>query len=229
EGAGLEVPALAATTQEQLREIVPSAAVANPVDLLAPASAPQYARALDIALADPDVDAALAIFTPLRGSDSNAVVRALASAAERSRDKPLVAAVVTSEAERAALRARLSAEQPGQGRLPLFGFPESAVRAIGRAASHVEWRLRPRGKVATFASLDVAAARARIAAELAALPDGGWLGPVATAELLRCHGIELARSELVTTPSEAGAAAERLGFPVAPAAGGPRRARAHAR
>src|SRR4030095_220945 len=60
EGAGREAPARAATTREQRREIVPSAAVANPVDLLAPASAPQYARALDIALADPDVDAALA-------------------------------------------------------------------------------------------------------------------------------------------------------------------------
>jgi acetyl coenzyme A synthetase (ADP forming)-like protein len=214
EGAGLEVPALAADTQERLREVVPNAAVSNPVDLLAPASASEYARAVDAVLADRDVDAALAIFTPLRGSDSDAVVRVLASAARRSQDKALLASFVTSEAELAGLRARLSAEQPGQARLPLFGFPESAVRAIGRAASHVEWRLRPRGKAATYASIDVAAARARVAAEFAARPDGGWLGAAATAELLRCYGIELARGELVTSLSDAGAAAERLGYPV---------------
>jgi len=214
EGAGLEVPALSAATQERLREIVPNAAVSNPVDLLATANADQYARALDVALADRDVDAALAIFTPLRGSDSDAVARVLASTAQKSRDKPLLASVVTSEMELAALRTRLSAEPLGFDRFPLFGFPESAVRAIGRAASHVEWRNRPRGKVPTFASLEAAAARARVADELSARPGGGWLGPATTAELLTSYGISLARGEVASSFSAAHAAAERIGYPV---------------
>jgi acyl-CoA synthetase (NDP forming) len=214
EGAGLEVPALAAATQEKLRDVAPGAAVVNPVDLLAPASAEQYAQALEITLADPAVDAAVAIFTPLRGSDTDAVARVLARAAERSPQKPVAASIVTGEVELAALRARLSLEPDGFDRLPLFAFPESAVRAISRAARHVEWRVRPRGKMPVLPSLDAASARSRLESELAAHPGGVWLDPAATAELLRCYGIGRARAELVTSPADACAAAERIGFPV---------------
>jgi acyl-CoA synthetase (NDP forming) len=215
EAARLEVPALAPATQEPLRAVVPGAAVSNPVDLLAPATATQYERALDLVLGDPGIDAVLAIFTPLRGSDSDAVVRAITRAAERSSEKPVAASIVTGEMELAALRARIAAEPPGLDRLPLFAFPESAVRALGRAASHFEWRAGPRGRTPSLSALDPAAAHALLAAQLAVQPDGGWLDPTAVADLLRCYGISLARAEVVTSAAEATDAARRIGFPVA--------------
>jgi acetyl coenzyme A synthetase (ADP forming)-like protein len=214
EGAGLDVPQLAARTQKELRQVAPGGAVANPVDLLADASAQQYARALAAVLADPGVDAALAIFTPLRGSDVDAIARAVAEAARRSREKPVLASIVTGESELAALRARLSTDQPGSGRLPLYAFPESAVRALERAARHAAWRNRPQGAVPKLSSLAPERARELVARELAAKPKGGWLAPERVTELLACYGIELARAELVTSAEAAGAAAERLGFPV---------------
>jgi acetyl coenzyme A synthetase (ADP forming)-like protein len=214
ENAGLAVPTLAAKTQRKLRRVAPGAAVANPVDLLAAATAEQYARALDSVLADADVDAALAIFTPLRGSDTAAIARVLASAAQRSREKPVLASIVTGEVELAALRARLTDEHPGFERLPLYAFPESAVRALDRAAAYAEWRARPPGAVPSLPSLQPERARALVKAELGGRPDGGWLGPEPCAELLGSYGIELARSEVVGSADEACAAAARIGFPV---------------
>ena len=214
EGAGLEVPALARETQRKLLQVAPGAAVSNPVDLLAAASPEQYASSLEIVLADPDVDAALAIFTPLRGSDVDAVARVLARAALRSREKPVLASVVTGEVELAALRARLSNEDASFARLPLYAFPEPAVRALEHATRYAAWRARPRGVVPTLTSLQPAPARALVKAELAARPEGAWLGPQNCAELLRCYGIELARSEVAASADQACAAAARLGFPV---------------
>jgi acyl-CoA synthetase (NDP forming) len=221
EGAGLAVPTLSTRTRRRLRRVAPGAAVSNPVDLLAAATAEQYAHALESVLADPDVDAALAIFTPLRGSDSDAIARVLARAAERSREKPVLASIVTGEVELAALRARLSAEEPSTDRLPLYAFPESAVRALDRAARYAVWRARPRGNVATLTSLRPETARALVEGELVAQPEGGWLGPEKTTELLGCYGIELARGEVVRSVEEACSAAARLGFPVVLKAVGP--------
>jgi acyl-CoA synthetase (NDP forming) len=52
EGYGLAVPELSPRTQSQLRSILsPGAAVANPVDCIASATAEQYRRALEIVLA----------------------------------------------------------------------------------------------------------------------------------------------------------------------------------
>jgi acyl-CoA synthetase (NDP forming) len=160
------------------------------------------------------VNAALAIFTPLRGSDTDAIALALATAAERSREKPVLASIVTGEVELAALRARLSDTAASFARLPLYAFPESAVGALDHASSYVAWRVRKRGTVPSFSSLEVKKARALIEAELAARPEGGWLTPSSTAELLRCYGAGLARTEQVASLEDAYAAADHIGYPV---------------
>jgi acetyl coenzyme A synthetase (ADP forming)-like protein len=65
EGAGLEVPELSAATQESLRGFVsPDASTANPVDVIASATAATYERAIRAVLADPDVDSVIVIFVP---------------------------------------------------------------------------------------------------------------------------------------------------------------------
>jgi len=221
EAEGLAVPVLGKATQKRIAQAAPGAASGNPVDLLAAASPEAYARALDAVLADPEVDAVLAIFTPLRGSDADGTARVIARAALGAREKPVVASIVTGEVELAALRARLSREEPAFEQLPLYAFPESAARALECAAAYAEWRDRPPGTLPVFTDVRVDAARALVRTELAARRAGGWLAPEATAELLRHYGVDLARAELVSAPREACAAAERLGFPVVLKAVGP--------
>jgi acyl-CoA synthetase (NDP forming) len=214
EDAGLAVPELADETKRKLRRIAPGGAVSNPVDLLADANAEQYAHALAAVLADPGVDAVLAIFTPLRGSDADAIARSIASAARSSLEKPVLASIVTSEVELAALRARLAGDPSGFAGPPLYPFPESAVRALDHAIRYVRWRERPRGAVPLLSSITAERARELVAGELAAHAEGAWLDPERVAELLACYGIELARAELVASAEAACSAAERLGFPV---------------
>jgi acetyl coenzyme A synthetase (ADP forming)-like protein len=221
EAAGLEVPEFSGKTRARLARLVPGAAVANPVDLLAGAGAVAYEGALDLALSDPAVDSAVAIFTPLRGRALPEYVRAIGAAARRHPRKPVLGCIVTGEAELAALRLALSKQEPELAALPLYAFPESAVRALGRASAYAAWRARPAGVEPKLASVDAERAREIASATLAAAPQGAWLDPERASELLRCHGIDLVRAERVESVREACAAAERIGFPVVLKAGSP--------
>src|SRR5581483_1329622 len=60
---GLTMPELSPATQAELRSFLPpSAAVTNPVDLLASATPEAYRRALAVVLDDPGVDAAIVVY-----------------------------------------------------------------------------------------------------------------------------------------------------------------------
>jgi hypothetical protein len=76
---------------------------------------------------------------------------------------------------------------PGR-RIPAYGGPEIAVRALARAVGYGAWRAEPRGHVPQFPDVRTADARA-----LGQDPcHQGWLGPEQTARLLRCYGLPLA-------------------------------------
>ena len=78
---GLDVVALAPETEEALRTRLPEeASVRNPVDMIASATAPSYAFALDCVLRDPNVDAAIAAFVPPLGIQARDVAEAIVSA-----------------------------------------------------------------------------------------------------------------------------------------------------
>ena len=65
DGAGLELPPLAEETKLALRRVIPEeASVANPVDLLGSATAATYEAVLPALLADPGIDAVIALFVP---------------------------------------------------------------------------------------------------------------------------------------------------------------------
>jgi acetyl coenzyme A synthetase (ADP forming)-like protein len=192
EGAGLSLPQLSDETRAALAEKVPSeASLANPVDLLGSANASTYEHALPLVLADPNVDAAIALFVPPVVEDPRAVVAVLEGIAETS-TKPLLSVV-------------MSADGSGRGG---FEYPESAARALGLAAQRAEWLRRP---VGTTPELDVDMARARNIVQSA---DAGWLDADAAHELLECYGIPVVSERHAASPEAAVAAASELGLPV---------------
>ena len=93
-------------------------------------------------------------------------------------------------------------------RVPAYGSPEAAVRALARAAGYGAWRATPRGQVPVLPDVRTEDARALVRESAP-----GWLGPAQAAELLRCYGIPLADP-----------ASGRLGGVVPPGANGARRA-----
>ncbi len=132
-----------------------------------------------------------------------AIVRA---AAVDDRDKPVLAVVMSAEGIPASLRTDSRAAAA-------FTYPESAARALGRAAERAEWLRRPLGSVPELDGIDPVAGAAVIEQSLARTDDG-WLEPGEARELLLAYGIPLVPETVVSSQDEAVEAARALGYPV---------------
>lgn len=200
---GLEVVELTAATKAALRQLLPAAAaVNNPVDMLASAPPAHYEAALDLVLADPNVDSVLVIFIPPLVTNADAVAAAIARSADRAAGKPVAGIFMRSEDAPAAL-----------SKIPCFAFPEPAAIAMSRVAAYGEWRRQPIGKVPSLP--DVQATLARLVVERVLERGGGWLTAVEANALIAAVGIATPRSNMATSVDDAVEMAERLGYPVA--------------
>ena len=205
--AGLSVAIPSRQAQAQLTGLLPAAAaVGGPVDTTAAVGADAFAAALAAAAGDAGVDAVLALVVPTAASD---LIPALTAA---QLPVPL-AAVVLDQAESVRLLPSTgSGAGPG---VPAYAYPESAARALSRAARYGSWRSRPADTVPELHGLRVAEAKGLIAAFLAEMPGGGWLPAAEADRLLRCYQLPMAPFRLVTDADQAAAAAAEFGGPVA--------------
>jgi acetyl coenzyme A synthetase (ADP forming)-like protein len=209
EAHGLEVAPLREETKAALRRILPAAAgLANPVDMIASATAEEYAEVLRVLLADETLDAVIVIFVPPLVTQAPDVARAIRDAVGGGTGKTILACFMMSRG------APRELAQGGRS-VPSYVFPESAARALSRVADYAEWRKRPRGVVPAL-NFDAEAARAVVANALqASATDGVWLDAEQCAAILSSFGIRATASLLARTAGEAVAAARKLGLPVA--------------
>ncbi len=203
--AGLVVATPSHPAQARLATILPpGAALGGPVDTTAAVSAAAFRTALEVAASDVGVGALLALVVPTAASE---LIPALTAA-----KLPVpVAAVVLDQPE----AVQLLPGHAGAHDVPTFAYPESAARALSRAARYGSWRSRPADTVPQIDGLQVPEARALIADFLRRLPGGGWLPPDETDQLLRCFGLPVAPTRLAATAAEAAVAAVDLGGHVA--------------
>ena len=197
----------------------PGAAVNNPVDLVASASAADYRRAIGIVLTDPGIDALLVNYVPPLRREHDHVALAIATAVAEAADleKPVVVCLLGQDGIAEGLQG-----ENGRGAVPSFAFPETAARALGRSADLADWRRRPEGTVPHFPDIDVVTARALVDRRVENTgPDGVWLDTDDIEVLAGCYGIVLCPTRRVSTGDDAVAAAEEIGFPVALKAGSP--------
>jgi acetyl coenzyme A synthetase (ADP forming)-like protein len=207
EAAGLELPQLSEETVRAIAPLLPrEASLANPVDMLGSASDGSYESVLPILLADPAVDAVIVLFVPAVSATADAVADAIARVGGAANgDKPVLAVVMSAEGIPAPLRAAPS--------VAAFGYPESAARALGRAAQRADWLRRPFGSVPEVEGVDADAALAVV--ERALDDDGGrWLEPTEVRDLLLAYGIPLVQEEQASSADEAIAAAAGMRYPV---------------
>jgi len=181
---------LAGDTQRALADLLPAdAAVTGPVDTTAVVSSGLFRRCLELVGADPGVDAVLALTATTATSDLVPEVRA-------ARLPVPMAAAVMDQVEGIRLLPGPGEDSPA---VPAYAYPESAARALGHAARYGEWRATPPGSVPVLEGLRQDEARELVASFLAGAPEGGWLAPGQTAELLGCYGMPLAEGIAVTT------------------------------
>jgi acetyl coenzyme A synthetase (ADP forming)-like protein len=199
---GLQIAELSEATRSGLRAFLPpEASVANPVDMIASATAESYARTLSAVLDDPEVDMAMVInVTPLLSNPTD--IMDSIGAVARDRAKPVLAVMMATEEFYDAVRA--TPDLP-----PVYRFPESAARAMFMLARYAAWRRRPAdAPVPEFATDD------RKVAEILNRTADGYLDPAATFEVLDLYGIPLAAWRVAAGRDEALRAADEIGYPV---------------
>jgi acetyl coenzyme A synthetase (ADP forming)-like protein len=215
EHAGLAVPELSPALQAALRVALPDgAAVGNPVDIVASGTPAQLGGAIRSVLASGEVDAVLAIYTPVRGVALEAAAAAIGEAAAHAGGRPVVASLLSLAAPPATIAS-------GTRRVPCFPFPELAAEALGKVADYADWRARPEGVVPSLPGIDQRAAQRAVREALLREPGGLWLDAEARAALLAAYGVPLVASERATSAEAAAAAAARLARPVALKAAAP--------
>jgi acetyl coenzyme A synthetase (ADP forming)-like protein len=208
EADGLVVPTLSDPLRRKLSSFLAAeAATANPVDMIASASADDYERTIELVANEGDVDAVVVIFIPPLVTRPEDVAHAIRTAATKiPKHIPLLSVFMSARGVPDELRA----EDAG---IPSYAFPEEAARALARSARYGTWRNRPEGTV-----VDVPGARPDEAAAViaSALADGPrWLHVDEVLRLLSCYGLPVAESRIASGPEEAGAAADKLGGSVA--------------
>src|SRR5262249_24297971 len=193
ERSGLAVPGLPPRAQAVLRGLPPPvAAVSNPIDLTPQVERDKIAPAVRHVLDQPEVAGAIAVDV---GLDFPEFADALVAAAETT-GKPLVAFT----ADTPDITARFKAAG-----VPVMPTPERAVRAWSALWSAPAEAKSP----ATTPPRRLPAAVAR-----ALDPHRGALPYDVARRALEAYGVRFCRDAMATTPDQAVAAADRIGYPV---------------
>ena len=148
ESLGLRVAELSPETQAAIRAQLPEeAAVRNPVDLIASATAETFGNVLELVLQDPNVDSVIVSVAPppLKGKAGD-VAEAIVQATAKRRDIPVMAVLLGRQGVSAGMRNLLRAGMPG------YIFPESAARALAAMNRYRRWLERPEGTEVRFPS-----------------------------------------------------------------------------
>ncbi|MCX5257141.1 GNAT family N-acetyltransferase [Streptomyces canus] len=203
--AGLALPAFTPETVEGLLAVLPEgAAIGNPVDATAAVTEQQLGACVDGLTRCAGIDAVLVALVPTAVAEATGddLVRAL-TRAPAQRGRPV--AVVRLEQ---ALPVELLPADGGT--VPAYAEPLAAARALAHAAARSAWLARPAGTVPELPDVDTRRAHTIVEAYLDAPPDGGWLDPRASADLLSCYGIPQVPWAWAETEDDAVLAANRL-------------------
>jgi acyl-CoA synthetase (NDP forming) len=212
ESAGLSVPAFSDSLKAQLQEFLPiAAALSNPVDMIASASAEQFRRTIALALTSGEVDALIVEYVSVGAVNSDEIVAALQQGVRESRTagaihRPVVACFMT---EREIPTRTLT----GAESIPHFGFPEAAARALGRAARYADWRSRPLGTTPDFGNAFVPVRE--LCGQILQNQGPGWLSSENARRLLDFAGFTLPLGGTARTEEAAAKLADEIGYPVA--------------
>lgn len=208
---GGRLATLSPATIARLDAALPAGAVrGNPLDLMGDADGTRYAAALDALMADPEVDAVLALHGPTPFATAESVATSVLGTLERPA-KPVVTSWV-GEAD--AEPARRLFQERG---VPTYATPDKAVRGFMHM---VRYRRNQAMLMQTPASIPeefpTDTARARAVVEKALAEGRGQLDEAEGAELLAAYGLRTVETRRVPAdPMAAGRAASDIGFPVA--------------
>ncbi|MBP1611248.1 MAG: acyl-CoA synthetase forming, partial [Acidobacteria bacterium] len=208
---GGELAQLSSETMEAFNQLLPAAwSRNNPVDILGDASPERYAKAIEIAAADPNSDGMLVILTPQDMTDPTNTAEELAPHAQ-SLGKPLLASWMggagIAEGEKVLNRANI----------PTFPYPDTAARMFDYMANYagILRRLYETPTLAAY-SLDRLpdSNQAKAIIDHARATGRTLLTEYESKQLLASYRIPTVETRIAQSEEEAVQAAEEIGFPV---------------
>jgi len=206
ERSGLTFAHLDPGTEQTLASRLPAAAnIHNPVDVLGDALADRYEFAIRTVLDDPNVDAVIVILTPQAMTQAAETAQALVTVASGRKDKPVFACFMGAAKVADAVRILAAAK------IPQYSSPNVAVDVIRAMVDYVRWKARPKRVVKLFA-----VNRRKVENIVDRYVRRGLreVGEADAKEVLEAYGFVTPKGALATTPEQAAAIAEQIGFPV---------------
>jgi acetyl coenzyme A synthetase (ADP forming)-like protein len=183
----------------------------NPLDTTAGADAEEFRAILRLLADDKDNDAVLSIFIPPVVQNVKDFEASIGDVAQYfwKEGKPLLACFLGQRGFKAKLGSSGSF-------VPTYPFPEEAISALSKAIEYAEMRQKPMGKIPKFSGIKKSEARNIIGnATTKSMERPLWMKPREISSLLTCYGMHFVETLVARTPTEAAAAATKIGFPVA--------------
>jgi acetate---CoA ligase (ADP-forming) len=214
-GAGLRVPDLAEASKDALREKLQSiASIANPIDMAATASGPEFAASLQALVDDPNLDAAVICFMTPFFVDTLSIADAIVEQAQRT-DKTLIAVAMTNPGGKPEWSETV--KRVRDAGVPVYYFPATAAKVLYHMDRFRKLRERPAASTsasdtAQTLQVDVDAARSILGSAKPG-PDG-FMDPAEVSALLAAYDIPFAPEARGTTWAEVQSAATHVGYPV---------------
>ncbi|MCB1022017.1 MAG: bifunctional acetate--CoA ligase family protein/GNAT family N-acetyltransferase [Acidobacteria bacterium] len=206
----LDLAQLSPETMAKLNAILPAPwSHGNPVDVLGDADPGRYASSLEICLADPQIDAVLAVLTPQAMTEPVAVAEQVAAIAKKSHKPVLVVWMGGAQIEPARQVFR-------EAVVPNYRTPDTAVECIASIVAHRENQqllLQAPPPLSNTKAPDVDGAKAII--EHALSSNRTLLTTAESKAVLAAFHIPILPSVRAHDRAEALVVAEELGFPVA--------------
>jgi len=208
ESNNLQMARFEKDTIEELRANLPvEAGIYNPVDVLGDAKADRYRFALEKVCQDPNVDSVLMLMCPTSVTEFEGTARALIEIRDAYPDKAIFAANMGGDSLSGATRLLSEAG------IPCYTFPEPAINAIRGMVEYSAYR-ENKGQEKEESSLEVDKKSVKAVFYDVVKDNRLVLLGSEAADVARAYGIPAAPVVLTTTPEEAAAQAEKMGFPV---------------
>jgi acetyl coenzyme A synthetase (ADP forming)-like protein len=209
---GLNLPQPSEEMVRKLKSVVKrDISFHNPLDTTAGADAEEFRAILRLLADDKDSDAVLSIFIPPVVAHMEDFEASIGDLAQYfwNEDKPLLACFLGQRGFKAKLGS-------GGRFVPTYPFPEEAISALSKAMEYAEMRQKPVGKIPKLSGIKTKEARDIIGKAMMKRKQRPiWMKPREISGLLACYGMHFVEPLVAGTPTEAAAAAVKVGFPVA--------------
>lgn len=198
------------TTMAALDKVLPASwSHGNPADIIGDAPPERYAAAMRTVLAAKKADAVLVMHAPTATASSTAAAQAVIDVARETR-APVLANWVGQEA---VAPARKMLRDAG---VPTYDTPGEAIGAFMHLITYKRnQEMLTETPTSLPAQFNPATAVARVMIESHLASGDAMMSEPAAKSVLAAYGIPTVETHIVTTPAEAAAKAQAMGFPVA--------------